>query len=384
MSSASLASTVQELQRSVERLTETPSPAVNKAGIEKMVQEAVEEAEKFKVAREELEKERVRGASVIVKAPHLETSQRPDTIQEAVRFKFNDARRQSRWEMDSAANYDFSGVRGTAVVKGVIAQKKRAKAKGFSMLDVGAGKGDFLYGVEELARARGVEDLYLRGVTAGYERNANTSEDRTACCCYGEDGPGESGRTVKVYHQFPLEDIAACHESDFIAEGRKFDVIIASWTMLHLADPLGTLVQLYPLLVQGGVILGNFCYAHIGDGEKSRLKEAIAHMGEEYQFFYEAAADKGLLEGDTVCIRRTTKEELALPVNYTEGTIGHVWMTVQAQYYVAHYELADGVPAVADAGQQGGLLQFLGMEAEAELAVKVKSEVSICEDLHVV
>jgi len=101
---------------------------------------------------------------------------------------------------------------------------------------------------------------------------------------------------------------------------------------------------MYSLLAPGGVLLVNFCYAHIGDGEKSKLVAALHHVQGKYDVYCSAE--------DTICIRRTL-EALVLPVNYTEGTISHVWKTVQAQYYVAHYELAEGVAQMTTSSPEG-------------------------------
>jgi len=142
--------------------------------------------------------------------------------------------------MDSAANYTFDGLSGLSVVEALLREAK----SGFSMLDVGAAKADFVYEVEALARSQGVTEIYLRGTTAGYERNARNQQDEVNdCCCYGEEEQRAAAGAVRIYHAFPLEDLLLCDQADFIAEGRRFNLIVASWTMLHLADPLGTLTQ---------------------------------------------------------------------------------------------------------------------------------------------
>ena len=64
---------------------------------------------------------------------------------------------------------------------------------------------------------------------------------------------------------FPLEDVARCGATAFGA-ARRFDLIVCSWTLIHLADPLGTLEALGALLAPGGVLLANEACADVGSG----------------------------------------------------------------------------------------------------------------------
>ena len=129
--------------------------------------------------------------------------------------------------------------------------------------------------VESVAKAHNVDRIYLRGTTAGYELSEE-SLARGNCLKYGEAAASAAtDEPLRIWHQFPLEEIAEC-EVDFVEE--RFDIVVGSWTMLHLADPLGTLVQLYSLLAPQGLLLLNFCYAHIGDGDKQHLKTLVGAM----------------------------------------------------------------------------------------------------------
>merc|ERR1711988_404359 len=322
--SATLRNASADLHASMQHLESVRTLEVNIAA---MTAAAVSEAEEAAQRRNDAAARAEAGCADIVHAARLDPSQRPPSILDAVRFKFEDARRHSGWEMDSAVNYVFADTEASQVVR-TLCQGGGTLA----VLDVGSGKGDFLVEVEQIATAEGL-GVYLRGVTAGYECTETTVE-RGACCPYGDAEAGDANLPLKVYHQFPAEDIASCHEADFISEGRRFDLIVASWTMLHLADPLGTLVQLYGLLGHRGVLLVNFCYAHIGDGEKERVLEATRILVAAGHLVWLG------MEDDTVCLVKGSHTALDLPVNYTHGTVGHVWKTVQPQYCVAHYEFA--------------------------------------------
>lgn len=58
------------------------------------------------------------------------------------------------------------------------------------------------------------------------------------------------------------QDLVSCEAADFVRDGRRFDVIFCSWTLFHLADPLGTLMQLRQVLAPEGVLLVNGAYIH--------------------------------------------------------------------------------------------------------------------------
>merc|ERR1712054_189692 len=122
---------------------------------------------------------------------------------------------------------------------------------------------------------------------------SEASLERGSCVRYGEV-EGDENAPLKIYQEFPLEDLKVCHEADFVGGRVLFDLIVGSWTMLHLADPLGTLVQLYSMLAPAGILLVNFCYAHIGDGEKERLKDLV-RMLPAYEIW--------LGHDETICLR---------------------------------------------------------------------------------
>ena len=58
----------------------------------------------------------------------------------------------------------------------------------------------------------------------------------------------------------------ACAAADFVRDGVRFDVIVASWTLRHTADPLGLVEQLSNLLHGGGMLLCNEVWFHFKGG----------------------------------------------------------------------------------------------------------------------
>ena len=65
--------------------------------------------------------------------------------------------------------------------------------------------------------------------------------------------------------------------------------------MLHVVDPMGTLMKLHALLAPGGVLLCNYCYAHIAQGEKEQFRDLMARVSMLGHAVW-------LGEDDTVCV----------------------------------------------------------------------------------
>lgn len=103
---------------------------------------------------------------------------------------------------------------------------------------------------------------YLRGLTAERILDRCAEELRPHVRSLDAESSGSPGLEVKIYQGFPPEDLVSCEAADFVRDGRRFDVIFCSWTLFHLADPLGTLMQLRQVLAPEGVLLVNGAYIH--------------------------------------------------------------------------------------------------------------------------
>merc|ERR1719263_798940 len=185
---------------------------------------------------------------------------RPDGVLEAIRDKFA-AARPGGWLQDSADNYEFlSFGSGVAAVE---ALAKRARpGEVVAILDAGAGSGGFMARARDVC-ARHAIPARIVGTTAD-SRKAQVGRSRRWDEPLPGDGGGDRGG-VELDHVcgFPLEDVARCGATAFGAR-RRFDLIVCSWTLIHLADPLGTLEALCALLAPGGVLLANEACADVG------------------------------------------------------------------------------------------------------------------------
>jgi len=122
--------------------------------------------------------------------------------------------------------------------------KNEPTRKNFYVLDVGAGNfqwGDYLADVmEDVLQDR---EVILHIISVRGEKNLKN--------------PIIHGKRCKVYKlgAFEIENISREMQSRVGVGNNKFDLIISHWCLRHLADPVGTFVQLYNLVRPHGVFL---------------------------------------------------------------------------------------------------------------------------------
>eukprot|EP00435_Cladocopium_sp_Y103_P031413 s559_g7.t4 len=186
---------------------------------------------------------------------------RPADVRQAVAEKFQSAKGHDGWVQDSSTNYLFGAFGNGA--ENAVEKMDRKLAEGdatpLCILDAGCGCGGQLLQILHTARERGVP-CYLRGLTAEriMERCAEELRPHVKSFDASESVSGSSTEGLE-------EDLVSCEAADFVHEGRLFDVIYCSWTLFHLADPLGTLMQLRQILAPQGVLLVNGAYLHFED-----------------------------------------------------------------------------------------------------------------------
>ena len=272
---------------------------------------------------------------------------RPAPVLEAIRDKFA-AARPGGWLQDSADNYEFlSFGSGVAAVE---ALAKRARpGEVVAILDAGAGSGGFMAQARDVC-ARHAIPARIVGTTAD-SRKAQVGRSRR----WDEPLPGGGGGDrggVELDHVcgFPLEDVARCGATAFGAR-RRFDLIVCSWTLIHLADPLGTLEALCALLAPGGVLLANEACADVGSGgatlaafvgccRAAGLDVAV----EGAELTYDDA--RGFEHGYCTAVRYVRPKRgggaLRFPLAHT-GELGRLHVLASgAQYSVAKYATAPG------------------------------------------
>ena len=281
-----------------------------------------------------------------------------------MQIKFADAVAANHWEKGGAlTNYEFcpqlgSGAAFFRKILAPILKRKQPNEK-VKILDVGCADASLFEGVVQVMKKIGVseEQIYLRGVTASMEEGGS-------CVRWQDEEESDNTGAIKVYGDFELEKISELRP-DFIREGVKFDLIVASWTMLHLVDSLGTLVQLWDLLdPNGGQFVGNQFCAHVdvhelkfqdpaGRANFLNFVERVRNMGYSIEYYpgdrtmmldpaeddlveMEPTANDGF---DTVRMARNNEEGLKIPAKYDEENpvIDHSWCVRQTQYMPARY-----------------------------------------------
>ena len=157
--------------------------------------------------------------------------------------------------MDHHSNYDFLSF-GNGI-EALMRAIKRARAKGsdsVSVLDVGAGSGDFLAQAYTLCKAEGIGNPFLRGMTGGEE--VPVSNDLQVCKLSGINTIDRKDHPALLLQRCCLERLSFATLAEALI-GRSFDLIVSSWTFRHLADPLSLIESLILVLEPDGEILIN-------------------------------------------------------------------------------------------------------------------------------
>jgi len=309
-------------------------------------------------------------------------ARRPQAVRDDIQFKFKHATSVSRWVQDSAANYVFGEFGSGLEIVRKEAIRLAAEGKTLSVLDAGCGSGGQLAEIAELMSKLSLP-VYLRGVTAersevvpslqAFAFELPLPSDTVTC----SDNGGQidfakqcisttigTSINARIYQGFPLEDIAVTGAADFIRERKQFDVILCSWTLFHLCDPLGTLLQLRCILDPDGILVANGAYFHFeGDGLEAGTVAAIKQfssampsslcceiIGQDVKWVSEDPSDEWspgeFHGGHTInlcwkgggCKACEVDEAMCNLVDYTGKTLDRVWQLESGQQYaIASY-----------------------------------------------
>jgi len=165
----------------------------------------------------------------------------PQEIQDAVETAFQSlsCHDESVWRSNGSARYDLCHVPEHKLIPSIIANAP-ADQKEFYFLDIGAG--NFSWGQNTLEILQGLD---LQGKTAhviGVRGEQNRAPEKKS---YGNIHVYELG-AMKV------ENIADALQERLGFDCRdKLDFIATQWTLRHLVNPIGTLVDSYSLLRPG-------------------------------------------------------------------------------------------------------------------------------------
>lgn len=298
--------------------------------------------------------------------------------------KFEDALSHMGWVKNGQShNYCFGSMRGIELA----VAKHRSQ---MTVLDFGCGRGDFLVQLASVLD----EGSILLGVTGGWKSEIHpdvlVSADafvdavpylppsekytkliqsvRNEIVTSAASLHPKSKEAAVVELCFPLDVSSLLQRIGTHALRNTVNLVLSSWTFLHLSDPLGTMVELYNnVLADDGLLVINHFYADIADGGELCVRQLLAILSaqgyfvgiEEEKISDEDEDNSNEIDPDQptttlhVCIRRTAENpKLVLPVKYA-GVVNRCWHTVQPQYCIFHYDWDgplsnDGTPTLLE------------------------------------
>ncbi|MBS0651574.1 MAG: ankyrin repeat domain-containing protein [Verrucomicrobia bacterium] len=171
---------------------------------------------------------------------YLDPSQRPKSLKSSISFAFDSLSRlnSSGWGFfNGDSSYNICGVDEHALMKKIILQAS-SEQRDFYCLDLGAGDfawskwmAAFLDKQEDLPKDIKVHIIGIRG-----ENNLDEEVVETDRC--------------KIYNlgAFKVEELFEQFKQRGLNFENKIDLAVSRWCFRHLADPVGTTVQVYNLL----------------------------------------------------------------------------------------------------------------------------------------
>jgi len=169
--------------------------------------------------------------------------QRPPAVQKKIDEKFNDIAKFSKsyWTQNGRKKYLLCGIDDEKLILDII--KQNPDQKEFYFLDVGAGRFQWVKNV-------------FKFLTNNSEVPKNKKYHIIGVNGEGKDKIKIIGNfTIYKLGGFKIENIIEAFEERNIKINGKIDLIVSSWTLRHLADPLGTFFQMHQLTKLNGYIL---------------------------------------------------------------------------------------------------------------------------------
>ena len=160
-------------------------------------------------------------------------------------------------------NYLFGAFgRGHDVIQQACDRALAEGRKSVGVLDCGAGSGFYLAVAATVAQGNGL-GFFARGLTGGYEAASSPRVEEEACSqgiiaslAGASRGATERLEDMKLLQGCRLEQPLPGLDD----ENDRFDLIVSSWTLRHLADPCGAIEQWANLLRVGGQLICNQVY----------------------------------------------------------------------------------------------------------------------------
>jgi SAM-dependent methyltransferase len=198
------------------------------------------------------------------------------------------------------------------------------------IIDIGCGTGDWGRSVVNLLVniIRPEKTVKVISVTGGSEcANMICGESHDIII----DGEIKGNVTLYQLNRFKIENIVEeFRKRGFNLEG-TVNLIVSSWTLMHLTDPFGTLKQMYSLLTpsQGILIADNFFFEFFDDSKKiqSPIPDITCNPTPSCDIFSTTnavplfrAESTGRSILGSFLLMRNDDQELAIPLAYTGKT----------------------------------------------------------------
>lgn len=238
---------------------------------------------------------------------------RPNAIQTLSNAAFSRMKNTpGNWMYGGCNSYELVGLDEPKLIRDMIAKSSKEV---MYFVDVGAANGDWGKAIVKCLQDENVTNkrFHVFSITGGRE-------------C--EEGMWEYGNiTLYQLTQFKIENIDEELEKRGYHLKDQVDLLVSCWTLRHLADPFGTLNQMYNLLSpENGKLMSNgFFFKKEGSSEVECFpldnENIILHSNAVSLFRrYNAGRDV-----NQFMLMRTNQRPLGLPIKYTGniGTIGH-------------------------------------------------------------
>lgn len=237
---------------------------------------------------------------------------RPVAVQKAVDKAFKKCKKykasgEYTWHYNGASDYkllkfnDYSLLRNLALLN--------PEKKDVYVIDVGCGQGNWGFNamnvlLKDKACQESGKQFHIFSVTGGNECKEEVIQ--------------KDNVTHYVFPQFKVENIVEAFSTRGFDLKGKVDLIVARWTLRHLADPFGTLKFLYSLLtpLQGKLLATGFKFA-FDDSEQvcefpyGNLWNLLDKSNAISLFMKDNRALNHFL------LMRNSDQELAIPIEYT-------------------------------------------------------------------
>lgn len=240
--------------------------------------------------------------------------ERPPAVQEAVDLAFDQLHDLGKWGIyDGSCTYGLMGLDDEKVIEDIIA--RAGDKKHIYIIDVGAANGCWGSCTTAFINQKFPDSdkhFSVLSLTGGAEMQENSIQ---------------TYRKVTHYRlaRFKIENIATELPKHGLELNGKVDLIVSNWALRHMADPIGTLKQLYELLEppHGTLLSTGFLF-----GMNSAAISSTSSRSEWKLLTYVAA--KCLFRkkdtnynADEFMFVRHDSQPFNLPIAYT-GAISHI------------------------------------------------------------